>query len=94
MEPHQRLKPDVEKYRRYVDHFDISEKDKVELIHTVWRIMESFVDRAFGLDPVQQQRLLASAANSNDADDGLESKAPAAADAFERSANPSEEKDE
>lgn len=48
------MTPDIEKYRKYVDRFDLSEERKVELIHTVWAIMESFVDRAFGLDPVQQ----------------------------------------
>lgn len=45
---------DLEKYRPYVDQFDLSETQKAELIHTVWAIMESFVDRAFGTDPVQQ----------------------------------------
>lgn len=48
------MPPDIEKYRKHVDRFDLSEDQKIELIHMVWRIMESFVDRAFGLDPVQQ----------------------------------------
>ncbi len=48
------MKPDIEKYRRYVDHFDLSEKQKIDLINTVWRIMQGFVDRAFGIDAVQQ----------------------------------------
>lgn len=47
------MPPDLERYRRYVDGFALSEQEKVELLRTVWRIMESFVDRAFGLDPVQ-----------------------------------------
>lgn len=47
------MKPDIETYRKYVDHFDISEEEKIEFIHTVWNIMESFVDRAFGEDSVQ-----------------------------------------
>lgn len=46
----------IEKYRKYVDRFDLSEARKIELIHTVWAIIESFVDRAFGLHPVQQAR--------------------------------------
>ncbi len=45
---------DFEKYRQYVDHFDISEEDKRQLVESIWRIMESFVDQAFGLHPVQQ----------------------------------------
>ena len=47
------MPPDIEKYRRYVDHFDISEEKKIDLIHTVWRMMQSFVDRAFGIDSTQ-----------------------------------------
>jgi hypothetical protein len=47
------MTPDIEKYRKYVDQFDLPENHKMELIHIVWRIMESFVDRAFGDDPVQ-----------------------------------------
>ena len=47
------MTPDIEKYRRFVDHYDLTEAQKVELIHSVWAIMESFVDRAFGLDSVQ-----------------------------------------
>ena len=46
------MPPDIEKYRKHVDRFDLSEDQKVELIHTVWRFMESFADRAFGLDSV------------------------------------------
>lgn len=48
------LKPDIDKYLPYVDHLDMPKEDKIELIHTVWHIMEAFVDRAFGLHPSQQ----------------------------------------
>lgn len=51
---HKSMSPDIEKYRRFVERFDLAEEAKAELIHTVWRIMESFVDRAFERDPVQQ----------------------------------------
>lgn len=47
------MQPDLEKYRPYVDRYDLTEEQKVELIHTVWTIMESFVDSAFGTHPVQ-----------------------------------------
>ena len=47
------MQPDVEKYLPYLEEFDIPRAKKVELIHTVAAIMESFVDRAFGLHPVQ-----------------------------------------
>lgn len=43
----------LERYRSHVDHFDLSEKGKAELLMALWHIMGSFVDRAFGVDPVQ-----------------------------------------
>lgn len=48
--------PDLSKYRPYVDHFDLTDAQKDDLLLTVWRIMQSFVDRAFGDDSVQQAR--------------------------------------
>lgn len=48
--------PDLDKYRRHVDHFDLSEHQKTELLRAIWLIMQSFVDRAFGDDPAQQYR--------------------------------------
>jgi len=48
------MTPDIDKYRRYVDRFDLSEEQKIELIHTLWNIVGGFAYRAFGLDPVQQ----------------------------------------
>ena len=45
--------PDIDKYRAHVNHFDLSEEQKTELLRDLWRIMEGFVDQAFGLDPVQ-----------------------------------------
>jgi len=47
------MTPDIDKYRAYVDRFDLTEEQKIELIHTVWQIMENFADRAFGNDPTQ-----------------------------------------
>lgn len=52
--PHGYAGPDLDKYRHHVAHFDLTEAQKTELLLTVWRIMQSFVDRAFGDDPVQQ----------------------------------------
>lgn len=48
--------PDLDKYRRHVDHFDLTEHQKTELLRAVWRIMQSFVDHAFCDDPAQQCR--------------------------------------
>lgn len=46
--------PRILAYRHHVERFDIPEGQKLELLHAVWQIMRSFVDRAFGDDPVQQ----------------------------------------
>lgn len=48
------MTPDIEKYRRYVDKFDLPENEKIELIHTVWNVMKGFADQAFGLNSTQQ----------------------------------------
>lgn len=45
---------DIQKYLHHVEDFDLSDKRKQELIQTVWQIMESFVDRAWGIPPLQQ----------------------------------------
>ena len=41
------MKPDIEKYRVFMGCFDIPESRKIELIHTVWRIMEGFASGRF-----------------------------------------------
>ena len=45
---------DINKYRKYVDDYDLTEEQKSEMLNSIWSIMESFVDKAFGLHPVQQ----------------------------------------
>ncbi len=45
---------DLNKYRDYVDDFDLTEDQKTELIQTVASIIQSFADQAFGFHPVQQ----------------------------------------
>lgn len=47
------MPPDPERYRKHVEHFDLTIVEQDELIHTVHAIMESFVERAFGVDPAQ-----------------------------------------
>ena len=76
------MQPDIEKYRKYVDKFDLTEDQKVELIHTVWRIMESFVDRAFGIDSVQQILEAREAGDSIDESNRVESEEPIISDTF------------
>ena len=68
--------PDLEKYRPYVDGFDMMEDQKTELIHTLWGIMESFADQAFGLHPVRLCRNGGAAEISIRHTDAVNSKAP------------------
>lgn len=44
---------DVEKYLVHIAHLDMSLPLKIELIRSLRVMMQSFVDRAFGDDPVQ-----------------------------------------
>jgi hypothetical protein len=48
---------DPERYRHHVAHLDMSEEAQIELLAVVHRIMESFVDRAFGHDAAQLARI-------------------------------------
>lgn len=48
------MKPDIDKYLPMLDGMDLSREQKVQLIHDLWNIMQSFVDRAFGIHPLQQ----------------------------------------
>ncbi|MCM2396148.1 hypothetical protein NBH19_08655 [Rhizobium sp. S95] len=50
------LSVDLDKYRQHVAHLDMPEDRKTELLLSLYTIMRSFVDRAFGDDPVQQCR--------------------------------------
>lgn len=47
------MQPDIEKYRQYLDHLDIEDEKKIELIHTVWLILQNGFDRALGEDSTQ-----------------------------------------
>ncbi|MEO1748245.1 MAG: hypothetical protein AAFR27_06420 [Pseudomonadota bacterium] len=44
---------DPNEFRHLVERFDLPVEQQDALIHTVWRIMESAVDRAWNADPVQ-----------------------------------------
>lgn len=41
---------DVEKYRTDIQALGVPPEQQDEVIHILWRIAESFADRAFGLD--------------------------------------------
>jgi len=44
---------DANKYLSFVEEFDLTLDEKVDLLHTLWKMMSSFADRAWGVDPVQ-----------------------------------------
>lgn len=47
------MPPEIEKYRRHLDGFDLSDGQKDTHLLALFGVMESFADRAFGLDAVQ-----------------------------------------
>lgn len=47
------LKCDPEKYRKYLDAFELSQEEQDELLGVVWKICRTFVEIGFGLDSVQ-----------------------------------------
>jgi hypothetical protein len=46
----------LQKYFPYLDGLDMSAAEKEDIIRTVWGLMESQVDQAFGRHPVQAIR--------------------------------------
>lgn len=44
---------DPARYRHHLAHLNMSEDAQAELLDVLWRMMGSFVDRAFGDDPTQ-----------------------------------------
>jgi hypothetical protein len=65
---------DIEKYRHYVAGFDLSPEEQAELIRTVWMVLESFVDQAYGRHPHQHCRRKLEFKDLQDPIDLLESK--------------------
>jgi hypothetical protein len=47
------MQTDIEKYRKHVEHFDLTDIQKDELIHNVKNIVVNFIDRAFQQDGTQ-----------------------------------------
>lgn len=47
------MPPDLARYRRHVDHYDMTDVQKNDLIHSVYCMLENAVARAFGDDPTQ-----------------------------------------
>lgn len=45
---------DIENYLPYLDETDMSEDQKIEFLKALYVVLQSFVDQAFGVHPVQQ----------------------------------------
>lgn len=44
---------DMKQFLPYVEHCDLTENQKLEILADLWSIMESFADEAWGLCPTQ-----------------------------------------
>jgi hypothetical protein len=80
------MKLDLEKYLPMADRFDMSLAQKEEMIRTIWGLMESCVDQAFGVHTVQNISVLRQKALSQSAKRGIESKRISCKKAFNRAA--------
>ena len=43
-------------YRKHVDQFDLSEEQKLELITSLWVILENYFDQQLGLNQLETKR--------------------------------------
>ena len=64
---------DVEKYRPYVDGFDLSYEEKDKLLEAIWSLLETFVDRSFTEHPVQHLLGTDSDSNGKSRNNGVDS---------------------
>lgn len=68
--------PDIDKYRSYLDDFDLSDAQKTDILKAVWAMMQRFVDREFHDDPVQQAVDESAISRGIGAADGVDSDHP------------------
>ena len=47
------LSLDTDKYKDYLEDFDLSKEQEAELLQILWSIMTAFVDVGFGVDSIQ-----------------------------------------
>ena len=46
---------DLTPYRQYVDQFDLTEEQKLELVNAVWSIVESIYDHCLGVNQLRMK---------------------------------------
>lgn len=44
---------DIKTYLPYLDQYDWSREEKIEILHAIWRLTEAQADKAFGLNSVR-----------------------------------------
>ncbi len=49
---------DITPYRQYVDQFDLTEQQKIELVNAVWTTLENYFDQQLGLNqlPLKERK--------------------------------------
>ena len=47
------MKPDLDQFLEYLDEYDLSVKQKQELLASLWMMVQVFVDLGFGVDATQ-----------------------------------------
>jgi len=82
---------DFEKYRHHVDNFDLTQAQQDEVMATVWRMMASSVDQAFGTHPVQQCRGKNKTNSLQSQSHGVDSKHPTVKEKFKQSSQADKE---
>lgn len=80
------MKLDIEKYLPMTSGLDMSRTQKEEMIRIVWGLMESCVDQAFGVHPVQNVAALQQKMLSKTKRRGIESKRKSCKNQFNRAA--------
>lgn len=68
------MRPDIEKYLAMMEDWDMPRERKIQYINDLWHIMENFVDRAYGIHPVQQAINKKRQADGQDSCKGIDSK--------------------
>lgn len=78
---------DIEKYLPYLDQYAWSREEKIELLHSVWRMMEAEADKAFGLNSYQLSCGQASDSNLRNQKGSVNSKDQVISDFYRQAAN-------
>jgi hypothetical protein len=78
---------DTEKYLPYLDRYEWSREEKIELLHSVWRMMEAEADKAFGLNSYQLSCGQVPDNNLQNHKDSVNSKVQVISDCYRHAAN-------